>query len=177
MPIIAKKKEMEFSAAPEGLHQAVCCDVVDLGIVEIEWKGVKKMQHKIKIRWEIDEVDPKSPKGYRYQVSRRFTLSLDDKSALKPFLESWRGRKFTREETEGFDVEKLIGANCQIQVLHNIKSEGEVYANVQAVVPPSKATPKISVSGTYIRECDRQHRAELEANPEGYMPTDEDIPF
>jgi hypothetical protein len=32
MSIIAKSNKKDFTPAPEGLHSAVCCDVVDLGL-------------------------------------------------------------------------------------------------------------------------------------------------
>lgn len=107
-------------------------------------------------------------------VVQRYTLSLHEKSKLRPMLEAWRGRKFTNEELEGFDLERLLGANCQVQVCHNISSDGQVYANVQAVVPAAKGAAKMAVNHGYIRVCEREKRAELEANPNG---TDSDVPF
>ena len=56
MPIYARKKETEFSPAPEGLWPAVCVDVVDLGIVQTPFGP----QEKIQIRWQLEEKDPKT---------------------------------------------------------------------------------------------------------------------
>ena len=47
MSIIAKKELSTFTPAPEGLHQAVCCDVVDLGLKNTPWGD----KHKIRIVW------------------------------------------------------------------------------------------------------------------------------
>ena len=172
MAIIAKRQKSEFTPAPEGLHAAICCDVVDLGMEQSPWGQL----HKIQIRWQIDEINPKTQK--RFIVVRKFTLSLAEKSNLLPILEAWRGKKFTKQELDGFDLEKLVGANCQVQVVHNIKSEDEVYANVQAVVPPARNAVKLQIADDYVREIEREKRARLEANPDDeYEVTDEDIPF
>ena len=172
MAIIAMKKKSDFSPAPEGLHSAVCCDVVDLGEQETPWGKT----YKVEIRWQLEDIDPKSEK--HYMVVQRYTLSLHEKSRLRPMLEPWRGRKFTNEELDGFDLEKLIGVNCQVQVVHNVKAEGEIYANVQAVVAPARGATKLRVNGDYVRVCEREKRAELERHPNGdYQASDSDVPF
>lgn len=172
MPYIVKDNKKDYTPAPEGLHQAVCIDVVDLGIQHTQYGD----QVKIEIRWVLEEIDPKTK--MQYMVLRRFTPSLHKKSNLRPMLEAWRGRKFTDEELKGFDIEKLIGANCQIQVCHNISSEGDTYANVQAVVPLSKGAARMSVPPDYVRVAERAKRAEFERNPDGQKVEDEEYtPF
>lgn len=177
MSIIAKKKKTEFTPAPEGLHSAVCCDVVDLGIVESQWGSA----HKVQIRWQLEEKDAKTDKPF--MVVSKYTLSLHEKSRLRPMLEAWRGRKFTNDELDGFDLEALIGVNCQVQVIHDIKDDGGVWANVQAVVPPPKNGIKLRVSDDYVRVQDRpdeQFSGSKEQSGYGdYAPgvDDESIPF
>lgn len=148
MPIYARKKESDYSPAPEGLWPAVCVDVVDLGILDSPFGP----QVKIEIRWQLEEEDPKT--GKRYLVVQRYTPSLHQKSKLRPLLEAWRGKKFTPEEEKKFDIEKLLGANCQLSITHNIKDEGRVYSNVQAVVPPARNATKIYPKD-YERVCER----------------------
>lgn len=151
MPIIARNTGSgDFEPAPAGAHQAVCVDVVDKGVVKTEWQGQKRERHEVQIRWQIDE---KMDDGNRYLVVRTFTLTLHEKGALRPFLESWRGREFTEEELEGFDLEKLIGANCQLNVVHARKN-GRTYANVASIMPPAKGMQKMEPEG-YTRVVDR----------------------
>ena len=161
MPLIVKDNKKEYTPAPEGLWPAVCCDVIDLGIQ----KTMYGEQVKIEIRWQLEGIDPKTK--FPYMVTQRYTPSLHEKSKLRPMLEAWRGKRFTPDELKGFDIEKLIGVNCQIQVLHNIANEGQVYANVQAVIPPAKGTPKLAVNKDYIRVAERAKRAAMEAHPDG----------
>ena len=170
MAIIAKRKDGDYSNAPEGLFPAVCIDVIDLGLKETPW-GPKE---KIAIKWSLDEKDEET--GKNHTAYQQYTLSLGDKANLRKILEAWRGKKFSKEELEGFDVETVIGANCQVQIQHNLADEGKVYANVVAVVPAPRGAVKMAVPADYVRECDKEHRAELESNPNGLI-NDEDIPF
>jgi len=170
MPIYARKKETEFSPAPEGLWPAVCVDVVDLGIVQTPFGP----QEKIQIRWQLEEKDPKT--GKRYLIVQKYTPSLHEKSKLRPMLEAWRGKKFNKEEERQFDIEKLLGVNCQLQIIHNIKDEGQVYANVQAVVPAAKNAMKLRVED-YVRVIERVKQEEYERNPDGNSNGDEYVPF
>jgi hypothetical protein len=45
-------------------------------------------------------------------ISKEFTLSMHEKSTLRQFLESWRGKAFTEKEALSFDVTALIGKPC-----------------------------------------------------------------
>jgi hypothetical protein len=156
MAIIVKDSGGNYPPCPEGLHQAVCVDVVDLPDQETAF-GVKDM---IQITWQTEDIEGQDKDGnltgksQRYLVFRRYNASLNKKSSLYKDLVAWRGRKFTLEELAGFDVEKLIGANCQIQVAHNAKDGGGFYANVQAVVPLSRNANKIQARD-FTRKRDR----------------------
>jgi len=174
MSIIISKKKTDYTPAPEGLFSAVCCDVEDLGEVDSGGYGKK---WKVKIYWQIEEVNPETEKPF--VVSQRYTASLHEKANLRKALEAWRGKKFSTEELEGFDIEKLIGANCQVQIQHNIAGEGEVYANVTAVVPASKNGVKMRVSQDYVRRRDREERKAIESGERagGFQAADEDVPF
>lgn len=167
MPILAKKPDSTFSPAPEGLHHAVCVDVIDLGIKETAWGD----RHKIRIVWQIEETNAET--GRRFEVRKQFNLSLHEKATLRKDLESWRGRKFSEDELNGFDVEKLLGANCQVQVVHGISDDASIWANVQAIVPPPKNVPKLSPSD-YTRLKDR---AKQQGNGQTSQADEEMVPF
>ena len=164
MGIVARVPERQFAPAPEGLHLAVCCDVVDLGVQRTPWGE----SHKVDIRWQLEAVDPE--RGRPFEVLKRYRLSLHAKAALRKDLETWRGRKFTEEELKGFDLERLIGANCQVQVMHTTTGEGDAFAAVQTIIPPPSGTPKLTVRD-YVRKKDRA------PNGRGPEITADDIPF
>ncbi len=168
MAIMAKDTRKDWTPAPEGLHQAVCVDVVDLGLVQTAW-GEK---HKVRLVWQLEDVNPETTK--RFEVRADYGLSLNEKSRLRPTLEAWRGRKFTREELEGFDLEKLVGVNCQVQVVHNITEEGRTYANVQAVVPLGRGMVKLRADG-YVRMKERLDKQAAE--DEAASRQEDEVPF
>ena len=172
MAIFAREPASKYTACPEGLHQAVCVDVVDLGIVQTQW-GDKP---KVRIVWQTDEIDPSTAR--RFEVRGLYTLSLSEKATLRKHLESWRGKKFTGDELRGFDLEKLIGVNCQIQIIHNVSDEGRVFANVQAIVPHNPKAPKIEPR-EYLRERDRLpgDRGDLSLGGAMGDPDREPVPF
>ena len=147
MPIIATGSDSKtYTPAPEGVHQAVCVDVIDLGMMlsafPDEKTGQPKQQHKINVVWQIGD---KRDDGKRHQLYKRYTLSLHEKAALRHDLESWRGKAFSFEELAGFDVEKLIGVNCLANVQHRKSKDGtKTYANVVAIMPLVKGMQKIA---------------------------------
>lgn len=166
-----------FTPAPVGVHQAVCVDVVDLGLLDVTWQGVKKTQHKINVAWQIAE---DRDDGKPYLVFKRYTLSLSEKANLRKDLESWRGKKFTRDEEMGFDIERLIGVNCLLNITHN-EVKDKTYANVVSIMPLAKGMPTMNARD-YVRKVDRRPD-EAEPTPsrddEDNPPpiTDDDIPF
>lgn len=175
MPIIATAGENKtYTPAPQGVHQAVCVDVIDKGVLEVTYSGKTKKQHKVSLAWQIDEL---RDDGKRHIVYKRYTLSLNEKATLRKDLESWRGRAFTHDEEMGFDVETIIGANCLLNVQHNAQAD-RTYANVVAVMPLHRGMTKLSPSSDYVREQDRTDAqvAEANGNASGDITVD-DIPF
>lgn len=133
MGIIAREPEgKHFNPPPEGIHVACCCDVVDLGLADHGF-GEK---HFVELRWQLEDADAET--GKRFIVRRRYTNSLSEKASLRKDLETWRGKKFTKEELAGFDLERLIGVAAQVQIVHRLSEQGKTFANVSAVIPTGK---------------------------------------
>jgi hypothetical protein len=167
----------KFEVCPAGSFAAVCCDVVDMGIVKTNYSGKEKKQHKIRIGWQVNE---DRNDGKPFIVWKRYTLSLHEKSALRKDLEPWRGRPFTEEELQGFDVETVIGAPCMIAVVQNAAG-GNVYANVSGIMRLPKGMNAPAVDPAYIRFQDRPKDGEAEGAPEppdqDFGPDLSDVPF
>lgn len=172
MAILVKAGESKsYQPAPAGVHQAVCVDVIDKGLLEVTYAGETKIQHKIVIAWQIDEL---RDDGKRYLLFKRYTASLHEKANLRKDLQSWRGRAFTSDEERGFDVESIIAANCLVNVQHNIVGD-KTYANVVAVMPMHKGMTKIAPLD-YVREKDQQ-QAPADSVEHSQPITEDDIPF
>lgn len=147
MALTAKDKGSgDFTPIPEDLHLAVCYGIWDIGTQFSErWE---KSVHKVVIVWEIPGCRGEFERDGHIKdlpraISKRYRISLHKKADLRKDLESWRGKKFTDEELKGFDLKKLLGVPCQIQVLHN-KVDEKVYANIAAITKAPTGTKLIA---------------------------------
>ena len=176
MSYYPKKKQSDFVPAPEGLHFCVCCDVVDLGLVKTSWQGQEAIKDMVRLVWQTEETMSSGAKaGAPFLINKRYTSSTHPKATLRIHIESWAGKKFTDEQFAAFDIERLIGACCQIQIAHNI-SGGETYANIMAIVPAPKGKPKLAVRG-YTRVKDRPGYIPPKAQPTSDAPPHDESPF
>lgn len=153
MPIIASAKGgSDFEPIPAGSHQAVCYGVVDLG-TQMSNNPQFKDARKVCILWELpqergdfkDKTDPNRTVNLPRAISNIYTLSLGDKANLRKVLESWRAKAFTQDELNGFDITKLLGANCMLSIVHKAgsgKNAGKIYANVAGVSALPKGMTK-----------------------------------
>lgn len=157
MGIIAKEKGGDFKKVPEGTHVAVCNLVADLGLQPTSF-GPK---HKVYFRFELPhertefERDGQRTEG-PMTIGANFTVSLSKKATLRGYLESWRGRQFTKEELEGFDLLNVLGAPCQVSVIHETAASGDVYANIKAIVPLPKGMAKPKAENPLLKYSDDQ---------------------
>ena len=149
------KDSGDFKPHPEGIHPAVCLDVMDLGLVETEFQGQKKMVNKVKLTFESEQ---KTDDGKNCTVSKNFTASLHPKAKLADFLGKWRGRPVTPGES--INLQQLIGASCTLVISHQQNLVGKTYASIDAV---SKPTRKVVPSGLYDPAAARQRYAEWKA--------------
>jgi len=122
---------------PSGTHVARCYSMVHVGTVQWEYNGQIKNTDKVRLTWEL----PNETKVFKEEngeqpmvIDAEYTLSMYFKGNLRPMLESWRGLAFTEGEAEGFDISKLLGAVCQLSIVHKKATNGNVYANVGSVV-------------------------------------------
>ena len=175
--IVAKNEGGTFQIAPAGQYNAVCCDVIDLGMVETTYKDKKKVVHKCAIVFQLDEKDDK---GKRFEVAERFTVSMYDTARLRKFLGDWRGKAYTDEEAEaGAPLHKLEGVNALVQIEHN-PSGGKTYANVGSIMKAPKGAPTLKIEG-YTR-ASFWKKSEPPKEPEESFPAaledeDDDLPF
>lgn len=152
-------KDKSFMLHPEGIHPAVCVDVIDLGLQQQTFQNETKMVPKIKIVWESEQ---KTPEGVHCTVSKNFTASLHPKAKLNDLLSKWRGKPI--ENGENIDLQKLINANCTLVISHQKNMTGRDYASIDAI---SKATKKLKPSGDYDGSAMRQRLAEWAAKQPG----------
>ena len=148
--IVTAKSGADIEPVPEGLHLAVCVGLCDVGTIHSEMFG--RDSRKCILQFEFPEL-PALDSGPRI-MSRQFTMSLNAKAKLRAFLETWRGRKFTEAELAGFDLEKLLGAPCQLQVMHTVKEDGRTSANITTAIPAPKGVRPVASIKPYLFTVD-----------------------
>ena len=154
MALIAKEPEGNFEQIETGTYQAVCTEVIDLGMREtntFDKSGIingTTEKHKTAIIWELAE---ERSDGKRYVFSKEYVVSLHAKATLRLDLDSWRGIPFTLDELKGFDVEKVIGANCMLTMSAYTRKNGQEGRKISSVSKLMKGLPKIEMSPTYMR--------------------------
>jgi len=145
--LVAKKNSGSgYQNPPAGVHLARCIELIDLG-TQTPDNPQYNPSRKLLIRWELpdtkyqikdDQGNVKEEKPFIVQAE--YTLSLGDKSKLKPMLESWRGKAFSAEELEAFEVSILLDIPCQLNLTEKISKNDNKYMIVAAVMPIKMGT-------------------------------------
>jgi hypothetical protein len=105
----------------------------------------------------VFQIEDDMESGKPFVVSRRFTISLHKKAALRAAIESWRGRALTETEIrDGFDLESLIGSACSLNVVH-VARDGATFANVSSIMRLPKGMKALRARD-YVRDKDRQEQ-------------------
>ena len=131
-----------FKRVPAGAYIGRCYSLIDLGTQLTSGQYGEKLQHKIQIGWELfGEDENGNPltidvdgKEMPMTIKKSYTVSLHEKAGLRKDLAAWRGRDFTDEEAKAFDVSKLLGAYCMVNVTTS-ESNGKTYSNVAGLTP------------------------------------------
>jgi hypothetical protein len=131
-----------FKRVPAGAYIGRCYSLIDLGTQLSSGQYGEKMQHKIRIAWELFGDDENGNplivevegKDMPMTISKSYTVSLHEKAGLRKDLAAWRGRDFTDDEAKAFDVSKLVGVYCMVNVTTS-ETNGKTYSNVAGLTP------------------------------------------
>lgn len=140
MGLTAKAGGKDYELVPAGLHHARCFAVIDMGVHDTGFQdeyGVDQTAMKVQFSFELLGEETLRDDGKPHVISAEFTNSLHEKSKLRPFLESWRGKPFTPEELDGFELANVLGKYCTIQIMHGTSKKGKDFAYVNNALPLS----------------------------------------
>jgi hypothetical protein len=144
MAIIVSSNGKDFEKPKTGWHQAVCSNVYGPFTESYEWQGKTVTAKKVVILFELDQLITEGEyKGKRFTTSGRFTASLHEKGKLRPFLEAWKGKAFTEEGLERFDLELLIGVNCNVSLIEKEKRGGGKSVLIASIGPRREEQEKM----------------------------------
>ena len=173
MAITAKaSSNVERELIPAGNYVARCYKLVEIGTVPTEYLGVEKMSHKVRFGWELPtELKVFNPeKGEQpLVIDKEYTLSLADKANLRKDLKSWRGKDFTPTEAEGFDIEKLLGVPCMLNIIHiqGKKDATKTYEAIGSISPmPKGMVCPPQINQTFVFNFDNYNDETFKLLPE-----------
>lgn len=149
--IIQNTSSQTYTPPSEGAHDAVCCDIIDLGVIATEFGDKRKCRIVFELMETRDDGSPQT-------VQQTFNVSLHAKATLGKFLSAWRGAPIADGET--VDLESFIGRSASLYVTHETNLDGKVFANIKAV---SKPKTKTELSGKYDAAGARTRIAERAA--------------
>lgn len=172
MSIIASNNGAQRELIPAGNYIARCYQMIELGIVPENYMGETKMLRKVRIGWEL----PLETRVFKEEngeqplvISKEYTLSMNEKSNLRKDLKSWRGKDFTEEEARSFDITKLLGAACMLNIIHNPSKTdpSKVYEQISGItsIPKGFKVPP-QVNRTLLLSYDSFDHTEFEKLPD-----------
>jgi hypothetical protein len=136
MSINATTSGTKRELIPAGNYVARCYSMIHIGTVVEEILGEKKTQNKCRITWEL----PTELRVFNAEngeqpmvISKEYTLSMHEKANLRRDLESWRGKAFTDEQAAKFDITKLLGVPCMLNIIHKVTKQGNDFATISNI--------------------------------------------
>ncbi|MFA5376840.1 MAG: hypothetical protein WC455_13910 [Dehalococcoidia bacterium] len=165
-------------------HRAVLSNIYGPFISSYEWQGKKVTSNKVILMFELDQTIKEGEfAGKRFTVSEKFTLSLGEKSKLRPFIEAWAGKPFTADEqVNGFDIEVLIGKNCNLNLIEKPKKNGagksiviaSIFPRMKGQEPMSPELPRSYMPKWVADLLGVQSNGDSQQSPDNF---EDDIPF
>ena len=143
----------DFPKLEKGMYEGTLYSIVDIGSKEYKFGNEEpKKQHKVVLAFEITKaIDPEDNKVLMeddrpFAVSKKYTLSLHEKAALRLDIESWRGKSLSDEELAGFDLVGLLGHTAKIEIELTQKTPEFEGGNpkIAALREPAGGTQKVA---------------------------------
>lgn len=185
--VMARNTDVQRPIHDTGQFVAKCVDVIDLGdkVQDFDPKKPKYLAPKCALVFRTGEKNPETSEYL--DVSVEYTVSMGEKSNMRPFLEGWRGKAYTPEEADaGVPLDKLEGRWALIQVGHKTSKKGKDYAIIMTAmgVPKSMTLPTFGPyerakfwddrKAEYKKEADA-YREEIGAMPEPNQAKDDEF--
>jgi hypothetical protein len=138
----------DFQMPEPGTYVARCIKLVDLGTQYGEYQGKPTARRQVVLEWELptELIVGGEWDGSPMTVRKFYTRSLFESSTLRHDLMNWRGRDFTPEELECFDLEAIMGAPCQLTLSATDNGRRKITAVsklMKGAVVPKQANPSL----------------------------------
>jgi hypothetical protein len=164
---VKETTESSFEPIPEGTYTAVCHLLVDLGVVYN--KTFDSRSRKVMLGWIIPEETYTNKDGETVPrtMYATYTASIGKKAKLRSLLASWRGRDFTPDELDAFNLRNIVGAPCLMNIIHTEGKDGKTYANIAGVMRLPKGMQGVKLeTEPIVFDLDEDPLENLELLPE-----------
>lgn len=137
MSMIAKETgNLSIEKLEAGVYRGISSMLIDLGLQESE--KFEKTQRKMILVWNIvDEYIEINGEKLPRTITKEYGFSLGEKSNLRKDLQAWRGKPFTEEELQGFNLLNILNKPCQLQIILEEKN-GKKYNNIASIMALGK---------------------------------------
>ena len=168
MPIL-KQTTSTFTLCPAGTHPARCYAMISLG-TQPSNNPAFKPTFKVVLQFELPN-ESIEVNGVKKPMMTSHFLSAYLGSVKKPskanlFLTSWRGRPFTETELAGFDLSKVVGAPCLLNIVHEDRN-GQPREVIAGIMPlPKGMTVPPQFNKSLIYEVEQGRDAMFQTLPE-----------
>lgn len=136
--LIAKEPPQSEWPKPEsGLHNAICIKLIDMGTQTSNYKGKETIRRRFRIVWELYETAFQLNENTEMQphtIEKEYTLSLHYNANLRQDLDSWRGVEFQKNELDRFEMRKILGQPCILNIVIKTSEKGRDYAKVENII-------------------------------------------
>lgn len=138
MPVkVQYKDNSSYEIAPDGQY---LCKLSQVKEIEAQAFGSNEKTTKILFVFEATEVAQEDGEPYRF-FHRVNPVYGPDKAKLTQLLDKMIGRRLTKEEFAGIDLEKLVGRKYSVMVTSHVGGDGNTYNDVVSVIPVAKPRP------------------------------------
>lgn len=157
---------------PADNHVARCYQLIDMGTADEVYPDGKTKANvrKIRIGFELpNELRVFNPDNGEqpFVISKEYNYSLYVSAPLRKDLKAWRSKDFTEEEAETFDIAKLIGAACMLNIIHYESKKGGTYAQIAGITPiPKGMKCPAQINKSEILAFDEWDEALFEKQPD-----------
>lgn len=129
----------DFEQPLAGSYIARCYKIIDLGTQPQMFLG-KPSSPKPQVVLYFELLADEEGKTYRtsegnvFTVVNTYTASTNAKATLRKHIDAWRGVPLTNKEAEDFDIGKLLGKYCRLQVILKNSADGsKTYVNIASI--------------------------------------------
>lgn len=151
--------DFEKQLVSEGLVDAKCYAVIDLGSEEFEWNGEKHTTRKIQISFETQQMWTFGDKGeLPLTIHITKTFSLYEQSRLYPLIKDW-----ALDEAKA-NMFNLVGMPAQLMVSHSTTKKGKIFADVLKIKKSTKDFDLVNEEVMF--SLDQYQQSEWEKLPE-----------